>query len=182
MGRELKPTPGAVEQLKPAPGDQGSPCCAPVDRRREPRYTTSDPVEIQLLEAGCGPRVGGKVLDVSHSGLRIELPTPIGKGLRIEIVLPDRTIIFGETRYCRLMSSSYHVGVAIEAVYYARSILAGHLQDTELNLYLLGKGLTAVEAIQLKRHLFSCGRCQGRLAKAQALQRSSLSEELGGRT
>ena len=170
MTREREIPPGTLEKPRPAPGYQSLACCLPVDRRREARYATNDPVEIQLLEAGGGPRMGGKVLDVSRNGLRLELQAPIGKGLRVEIVLPDRTIIFGETRYCRHLSSIYHVGVSIEVVCYAQPTVQDHLQDTHLNLYLLGKGLTAAEAIHAKNHLLSCGSCQGRLTKAQALQ------------
>jgi hypothetical protein len=175
--REPEVTPSAPEQPNQAPRDQPSPCCASIDRRRETRYATNDPVEIQLLEAGGGPRVGGKVLDVSRSGLRLELPTPIGKALRIQIVLADRTIIFGETRYCRHLSPFYHVGVAIESVCYGESVIADHLRDTELNLYPLGQGLTAAQAIHVKNHLLSCGSCRDRITKAQALRRSCLREK-----
>lgn len=45
----------------------------PGDRRREARYPAQEPAEIELL---FGPRepIYGTVLDVSRSGLRIELP------------------------------------------------------------------------------------------------------------
>jgi hypothetical protein len=82
---------------------------APTERRRERRYATNDPVAIRLLEAGGGPPVGGTVLDVSRSGLRVESAVPLGKGLRLEIILPDRTIIFGESRYCHRVPTAYHI-------------------------------------------------------------------------
>lgn len=173
MIREFELSPRTGDRLKQEPRRQPSPGCAHIDRRRETRYATNDPAEIQLLEAGGAPQMKGKVLDVSRSGFRLEISTPMSKGLRLKIVLRDRTVIFGETRYCRHVSPSYHVGVAIESVSYAQPTFTVHIGDTELNLYVLGKGLTAAAAIQIKTHLFSCGTCQGRLAKAQTLQRSS---------
>jgi hypothetical protein len=170
--RDLEHKPGSLEQPKQAPGDHPSPPgCASIDRRRETRYPTNDAVEILLLEAGGGPPIKGKALDVSRGGLRLELPTPVGKGLHLKIVLPDRTIIFGETRYCRHVSPLYHIGIAIEVVYYAQPTLSSHIEDAQMNLYALGQGLTAVEAIYVKNHLLTCGSCQGRLVKAQPLGR-----------
>jgi hypothetical protein len=175
--RDLALKPGSLKQQKQAPGDHPSPpCCASIDRRRETRYPTNDSVEVLLLEAGGGPPMKGRALDVSRAGLRLELPTPVGKGLRLKIVLRDRTIIFGETRYCRHLSPLYQVGVAIEVVYYAQPTLGVHIEDTQLNLYVLGKGLTALEAIYVKNHLLTCGSCQGRLVKAQALRRPGSAE------
>lgn len=177
MIRHLAHKPGSLEQQNQSPGDHASPpCCASIDRRRETRYPTNDSVEILLLEAGGGSPMKGKALDVSRGGLRLELPTPVGKGLRLKIVLPDRTIIFGETRYCRHMPPLYQVGVAIEVVYYAQPTLGAHIEDTQMNLYVLGEGLTAVEAIYVKNHLLTCGSCQGRLVIAHALRRRGSEE------
>jgi hypothetical protein len=156
---------------------RSSPPPARTERRREMRYPTNDPVDIQLLDAGGGPLMEGKVLDVSRSGLRLELRAPFSKGLRLKIALRDRTIIFGETRYCLRASPFYHVGVAIEAVFYAFPSLGVHVQDEELNLYVHGEGLRAAAAIQVKNHLFSCGSCQVRLARAQALRLSGTRRE-----
>jgi PilZ domain len=166
--REIELTPGRPGHRLPGPLERRP----RVDRRREARYATNDPVEIEPVDGGGGPRVKGKVLDMSRSGLRIELPIPIGKGLRLKIVLPDQTIILAEARHCRHVSSLYHVGVVIQLVDCALPTLAGHLQSAELNLYLLGKGLSAVEAIQIKNHLFSCASCQARLEKTHGLQGS----------
>ena len=138
MIRELEIKPNSLEQQ--VQWDQPSrPCGAPSERRGETLYATNDSVEILLLEAHGGPPVKGRVLDVSRSGLRLELPTPIRTGLRLKMVLPDRTIIFGETHYCRHESTLYHVGIAIEVVYYAQPTLAVHIEDTELNLYVHGR-------------------------------------------
>jgi hypothetical protein len=138
----------------------------PIERRREPRYPVNDPVEICLLEAPNSPWFAGTMLDVSRSGLRVEVPTPIGKSMRVEIVLPNRAIIFAETRYCRPASDFFHVGAAIEDVYYPRTLAGQHTPDDQLSLYLVGKGLTGVETTNINNHLMACKVCRSRLAKA----------------
>jgi len=170
---ELNATPNGLKEPENPAGDQSStPSPTPFDRRRETRYAATETVEISILDVAGGPRFSGTVLDVSRSGLRIEIAAPISKGVRVEIVLSDRAIIFGEARYCRRISTLYHVGVAIEVVYYAQPSLANHIRDNELNLYIDGKGLTVVEAIHVKNHLLTCTNCQNRLANAQNVQQA----------
>jgi len=173
---ELKPPPALMANPDELGDPQPSPSFPLVDRRSETRYTTNDPARIKLLEAGGGHSLDGMVMDVSRSGLRIETAAPIGKGLRLEIILPDRTVIFGESRYCLRVSNCYHVGVAIEVVYYAQSVSGDHIQDDQLRLYAAGKGLTALEAIHAKNHLLTCARCDERLAGVEIAQRANSRE------
>lgn len=167
-----------IVELKAAPHDETSASdeirlrgslhrSAPTERRRETRYATNDPVTIRLLEAGGGLPVVGTVLDVSRNGLRVESEAPLGKGLRLEITLPDRTLVFGESRYCRRVSARYHIGIAIEDVYCVQSSAGSHLQDDHVRLYAAGAGLTALEAIQVKNHLITCASCRERLASVE---------------
>jgi hypothetical protein len=144
---------------------------SPAERRREVRYPANDPVEICILDAAGTPRFAGTVVDVSRSGLRVEVPTPVGKGARIEIVLPDRAIVFGEIRYCRRAADCFHLGVAIEDVYYAQPLSAKHIPDDQLSFYLAGKGITTADAIRIKSHLAGCQACRDRLAEAEAMLR-----------
>jgi len=167
MTPELEPTPDNLTHSEHPAGDQPSPPSPAIDRRREPRHVTNDPVQIRRLETGGGPPVCGNVLDVSLSGLRIELATPIEQGVQVEIVLPDGAIICGTTRYCGCTSHLYQVGVAIEVVDYAQPLIADHIQDTQLNLCVVGKGLTVLEAIYVKTHLLTCKSCRHRLANVQ---------------
>jgi hypothetical protein len=171
---QLKAAPGDMRQPEDFAGDHtSSPPSPPLfDRRRETRYATTETVEVSLLDAARGPRFSGTVLDVSHSGLRVETATPISKGVRIEIVLRERAVIFGKARYCRRSSALYHVGVSIEVVYYAQPVIDAHTRDTELNLYIAGRGLTVLEAIRVKNHLLTCALCQDRLRKAQTAYQS----------
>ena len=152
------------------PGDQSSPLSSALYCGwRETRYSTTETVEILLLDPASGPRFSGTVLDVSGSGLRVETAAPINKGVRLGIILPDGAIIFAEARHCSPSGTLYHVDVAIEVLYYARPVMANHIGENELNLYLAGKGLTVIEAIHLKNHLLTCTSCQDRLIKAQTM-------------
>jgi PilZ domain len=170
MTLELKATaigPKEPEELaRDQPSQHSTP---PLDRRRETRYATNDPVEIRVLDAGGGPQFSGRVLDVSRSGLRIEIPTQVSKGARLEVILPDGATIFGEARYCRRLPTHYHVGLAIEVVAYTQPLLTNHMRDTELSLYISGKGLSALEAIHVKNHLLTCTNCQERLTNKRTL-------------
>src|SRR5579862_7615570 len=141
----LKSTPHGMKQPETWPRIDRPPRV--FDRRKETRYATTETVEVVLLDVAAGPRFPGTVLDVSRSGLRIETAMLISKGMRVEIVLPDRAVIFGEARYCLRSSDLYHIGVAIEVVYYAHPESANHIGDNELNLYIMGNGLTVLEAI-----------------------------------
>jgi hypothetical protein len=91
-----------------------------IEKRREQRYLTHETVEVCVLEAESRQEQG-ILRDVSRSGLRIELNLAVEAGVRLEVVLRNGTIIFGETRYCRRLAGSYQVGMVIEDVYYPKS-------------------------------------------------------------
>jgi len=91
-----------------------------IEKRREARYVTCDVVEVSILHAE-GERLQGILRDVSRSGLRIELSVPVQVGARLEVVLHNRAIIFGEARYCAGSAHGYQVGVVIEDIYYPKS-------------------------------------------------------------
>jgi hypothetical protein len=90
-----------------------------VEKRREVRYATCEVVDICILEM-AGLRLAGILRDVSKNGLRIELSMPLNAGARLEVVLRNHAIIFGEARYCRLGGDAYQVGVVIEDIYYPK--------------------------------------------------------------
>src|SRR6202165_2370775 len=108
------------------------------ERRREPRYPTNDLVELTVL---AEPPVwfAGRVLDVSRSGLRVALLSPLGPGTQVKITFRRPAVIFGEVRHCKWASDAYHVGVKIEDVLISPN---RHVAEDELALYLSGKGLT----------------------------------------
>jgi hypothetical protein len=138
------------------------------ERRRERRFPANDPVEVCILEPRC-ERVGGTILDISWSGLRVEVRTPVAKTVHLEIILPNRAIIFGETRYCRRQSGAYQIGVSIDEIYFAQALSSRHVDTDLLNRYIVGKGLTVLEVIQSKSHVENCAACRGQFTKHTAL-------------
>src|SRR5258707_456189 len=87
-----------------------------LERRSEARYPTRDVVEVKILEKDSWCRVAATIVDVSRSGLRLELRSPIAKGSQVEIILGRALVIFGEVRYCRRGGEAVYVGILIEQV------------------------------------------------------------------
>ena len=89
-----------------------------VERRREKRYATCEPVDVCLLNMN-EMHLSGTLRDISKSGLRIEVDVPVKAGDRMEVVLQGKAVIFAEVRYCRQTGGSYQVGSLIEEVFWA---------------------------------------------------------------
>ena len=117
--------------------------CAAVavqEKRRERRYPTNDPVQVRTYPY-TGVPVPANVVDVSRSGMKLELVTALARGARIEVLMASSNLaIFGEVRYCRKAGAMYHAGVLIEDVVQPRSNTTKHVHGDEILLYIAGKG------------------------------------------
>lgn len=132
------------------------------EKRRERRYPTNDPAKIKVSPFTAAP-VPAKIVDVSRSGMKLELNTPLQRESRIEVMmLTSKAVIFGEIRYCRRFGSVYHAGVLIEDVVQSKPDTK-HLAEDEISLYVVGKGLTAAEVIHVEEHLLRCDSCKQRM-------------------
>ena len=140
----------------------------PAERRKEARYVCHDAVQIRLLP-GDGRMVLGAMMDISKSGVRVEIPIPAVKGSEIEVMIPREMIIFGEVRHSRRSGEIYVVGMMIRDVFYARQQEGMHVHTDQLSRYLAGKGLSAPEAISVRQHLQYCRYCRSRLADPDVL-------------
>jgi len=148
-----------------AAGDQGT-----AERRRETRYQVHEPAEVRVI-AGAAGLLPATVLDISRSGLRLEVAVQLPKGAAIEIVLPKEVIVFGKVRYCRRAGEAFHAGVLIDDVFYAGHADGDdHLHDDELSLYLARKGLTGAEVLGVRDHLQRCELCAARYRDALRLK------------
>jgi hypothetical protein len=144
-----------------------------LEKRREHRYPACEIIEVQVIGASGG-RFGGTVLDISRSGLKIEIGKPLSQGAYLEVVLPSRAIIIGEARYCRSKNKLYHVGVKIEAVYFCQAVSSRHIRKELLSRYSRDKGLFPLEAMEVRNHLTACQECRDALTKCdEALARGT---------
>lgn len=143
-----------------------------TERRREPRYTIHEQVEIRCLEQQSSERVAALAVDISRRGLRLEIASPLLKGSRLEIMIPKRAVIFGEVRYCRRFADAYYAGVAIEEVYHVHSSEPFSLtEDDPLARDVIGRILSPTDAADMKQHVSACPSCSRSLGDAEALLR-----------
>jgi hypothetical protein len=137
------------------------------ERRREARYPTHDPAELEIMSSGDEP-LYGTVLDVSRSGLRIAVSRRISRGEQVKVKL-QQNVIFGEVRYCRAVSGGFHVGLKIQDLVRFPGRGEDHVAEEPLALYAVGKGLTVAEVIEIREHLVSCQSCRAHLAEKESL-------------
>jgi hypothetical protein len=139
-----------------------------AERRRETRYPTQDAAEVEVRH-GEILRMPAMVVDVSRSGLRLELPAAVGRGEQVKITLPRQVVIVGEVRHCRRAGIVYHAGVLIQDVFQAQAAPGVHISDDELSFFLIGKGLAVADIIKLREHLIECEACRIRLGETDAV-------------
>ena len=147
-----------------------------AERRQEARYPTNDPADVQILPwNGTRVFVPATVINISKSGLRLEMDRMLAKGMRVEIVIkPRKLVVFGEVRYCRKSGSHFHAGVLIETLVFPKLDDGHHLHDDQFVLYAAGQGLTAPEVLRITEHLSQCGECVSKLVTTKKEIRSSL--------
>ena len=102
-----------------------------VEKRKEARYPTRDAALVrELPPAHSREELPATVIDVSKSGLRLELGKQLWKGSRIEIaIVPRKLVIFGEVRYCRRSGAIFQVGVLIEGLVFPKPDDGKHLHE-----------------------------------------------------
>jgi len=153
----------ANEQLMHRQPARISPTQPQPERRREPRYPTNDAVEITVL-AEPPLWFAGRVLDVSRSGLRVALLSPLDPGTQVRITFRRPAVIFAEVRHCKWAGDAFHVGLRIEDVLISPN---RHVDEDELELYLSSKGLTEAEFFYVRLHFSDCPECQTRLRERE---------------
>ena len=91
---------------------------SPSERRLETRFRVCEPVTVTLLD-DSGQSWLGETVNVSASGLSLEIPILVELGAPVKVEVHDGMIL-GEVRYCRFKEDSprpkYVVGLSIEHV------------------------------------------------------------------
>ena len=132
------------------------------ERRQEVRYPCRNSADVRSLD-DLGPSHKATVVDISRSGLRIQVGFHLAKLSHVEVVIHKHAIIFGEVRYCRTYGEGFHVGILIEQVFYSHDHHGTHIDDEQLRSYLSGDGLTVQEALAVTQHVRVCGSCSTRM-------------------
>jgi hypothetical protein len=139
-----------------------------LEKRREARYPTNDPADVEVVKGGIG-RSSAIILDVSKSGIRLKLDFTIMRGAEVRITLQRNIIIYGQIRFCRPFEGGFEVGILIQDMSQNSELPSPHIEDDLLSLYVVGKGLTVPEVIKLKEHLVNCESCRIRLGEKDAV-------------
>jgi len=134
----------------------------PADKRKEPRYPTNDRVAINLLPLR-NQSLRATILNVSRSGLQLEVSEEIAVGTIVEVLTPAKFAAIGEVRYCRPWGTTFRAGVRVDDAILPPSEARRHMTDDELSLYNAGRGLTASQVIHATKHLSNCAACRDRL-------------------
>jgi hypothetical protein len=144
------------------------------ETRRENRYPTHDDARMSV-----GPpnqdSLPCKILNVSRSGMQLELDTKVAVRSRVQITLVSDmsrgVVIFGEIRYCQRAGDLFHAGVEIHDAVFGRTLVSDHIDEDRLSLYAAGLGLTSSEVLRIKRHLERCSICIAALDDAVDVHR-----------
>jgi len=132
----------------------------------EIRYPTNDEVRVVIMR--FQERLAGKIINVSSSGLRLELPTQLPIQTSVEILTAGGVAIFGEIRHCWPADALFHADVRIDDTIFMP--LGEHIAEDALSLHASGHGLTAHEFLRMKAHLEHCTQCRSALAEVSEFQ------------
>jgi hypothetical protein len=96
-----------------------------MERRREPRFATDQPVVVTLLD-GREVRRRAQVTNVSAWGVGIEMRCPVARGALLRIEFGD-SVALGEVVHCREVAGSYYLGVRLNQALKSVADLAAEL-------------------------------------------------------
>ena len=97
--------------------DEELPTPEGAERRVDPRAPIDEPASAKILHpaVSASDRVDGRVVNLSRSGLKLRVPSPMLPGTIVQVRFLER-IALGEIRYCIPTGSEYYVGVRFQDV------------------------------------------------------------------
>ena len=85
-------------------------------RRGEPRFPSYGQGELTVLHPARPEQLKARIVDVSRSGLQVEISEPVESGSSIELRLPNINVT-GEVGSCRPHDSgTYRLGIVTDRV------------------------------------------------------------------
>jgi len=130
-----------------------------IDVRKEPRFRAAGIADVKVVNPAAGLRLSAAIVDVSRSGLQIEVDEPLNSGSGVEIRLSE-SVVMGEVCNCRPYGEGrYRAGIlTIRIVESPLSML--HLSDVDHLPYVLNDALTEAQRHYYTRHLGLCPDCE----------------------
>ena len=81
-----------------------------LEKRGESRYPCNDPAEVRSDRRNLPARL----MDISQSGLCVEVTRPVRIGSKIEVTWQTEPRISGEVRNCRQYGEKFRVGILVQ--------------------------------------------------------------------
>src|SRR5690242_16444931 len=104
-----------------------------TESRKEIRIRAAQPGNRTTLKWSASATLDASIIDISRSGLQLEVDKPVAAGARIELQLKE-LIVFGRVRRCRLENVGlYRIGIVIDQV--IDSGRSSHAASRPGNLY-----------------------------------------------
>jgi hypothetical protein len=83
-----------------------------MNQRSESRLAADTPVMLTVLKILGEPTCTGHVVDMSGSGLKMNVPLPIPCGAQVKVEVPGM-VIFGEVCRCEEHEGAYDIGMML---------------------------------------------------------------------
>ena len=137
------------------------------ERRAESRFESSNtPAELSIIEGPSVTTIPSTVVDISRSGLKVVADRRIGTGQQVRIKM-EKLIVFGDVRHCRPVATGFESGIKISDVISARGVCS-RLTEEQIELLVLGRGLSLAERMYAKHHARHCNHCSEQLQLTRA--------------
>ena len=139
--------------------DIGCPDQTFIDIRKEPRFQTTGIADLKVVNPAAGLRLSAAIVDVSRSGLQIEVDKPLNSGNGVEILLSE-WVVMGEVCNCRPHGEGrYRAGILTIRIIES-PLSMRHLSDVDHLPYVLNDVLTEAQRHYYTRHLGLCPDCE----------------------
>jgi hypothetical protein len=136
------------------------------DSRKEPRFQAAGIGDLRIVNSATDIRLSAAIVDVSRSGLRIEVEKPLHSGSAVELSLSG-SLIMGAVGNCRPHGAGrFRVGIRTVRVIESPLRLR-HLLEVDHIPYVLNDALTEAQRHYYTQHLEICPACEQRVERTR---------------
>ena len=136
------------------------------DSRKEPRFQAAGIGDLKIVNSATVVRLSAAIVDVSRSGLRIEIDSPLYSGSAIELSLGDSLVMGAVGNCCPHGYGRYRAGILTIRVLESPLRLR-HLSEVDHLPYVLNDALTEAQRHYYTQHLELCPTCERRVERTR---------------